>query len=219
MSKRGETRLAVYEYIYKRIKGGGTAPTVRDICAALKLKSTSTAHLHLNNLRSEGFITFDDNLQRTIRLTDRIPEGARIKQKPAASAPREGVSIPLVGTVAAGKPIYAFEDRQAEFVLPKQILRSADPDETFLLTVDGESMIDIGMLTGDRIIVTKSFDFGDGDIIVAKVNNESATVKRIFREGGGLIRLQPENSAMQPIIVPSSSVEVIGRVIGLLRSY
>lgn len=218
MSKRGETRLAVFEYIYKRLSNGETAPTVRDICAALKLKSTSTAHLHLENLRSEGYITFDNNLQRTVRLTGKIPEGAKIKpsQKQAAV---NTVKIPLIGKVAAGLPHYAFDDMQAAVVLPKELLRGAEPEETYLLTVDGESMVDAGILTGDRIIVTRSFNNSDGDIVVARVNGDTATVKRIYHEGARKIRLQPENANMDPIIVSSSSVEVIGKVIGLIRSY
>ena len=218
MAKRGETRLSVYEYIHKRISNGETSPTVREICAALKIKSTSTAHLHLENLRKEGCITFDDNLQRTIRLTGKVPEGARIKPSSTAARKEEWVSLPLVGTVAAGAPLYAFEDRQEDYLIPKQMIRSADPEETFLLTVDGESMIDIGMLTGDRIIVTRSFDHTDGDIVVARVDGDTATVKRIYRQGRN-VRLQPENKSMKPIVVPSASVEVIGKVIGLLRSY
>ena len=218
MSKRGETRLAVYEYIYKRISRGETSPTVREICSALKLKSTSTAHLHLDNLRSEGYIAYDDNLQRTIRLTGKIPEGVRVKPLPSSSNADDTVTIPLIGTVAAGSPLYAFDDRQADYTLPRSILRSAEPTETFMLTVDGESMIDIGILTGDKIIVTRSFDHTDGDIVVARVNEDSATVKRIYREGKK-VRLQPENRDMQPIVVPASDVEVVGKVIGLLRSY
>ncbi|MBR5713398.1 MAG: transcriptional repressor LexA [Clostridia bacterium] len=215
MSKRGATRLAVYEYIYKRISEGGSSPTVRDICAALKLKSTSTAHLHIDNLRSEGYIDFDDNLQRTIRLTDKVPTGAKV------SAPKQenaSANIPLIGTVAAGNPVYAFDDLQYTYALPKELLRSAEPAETFLLTVDGESMIDAGILTGDRILVTKSFSFKDGDIVVARVSGDSATVKRIYYEGKN-IRLQPENKNMEPILCPASEVEVIGKVIGLIRSY
>ena len=219
MSKRGETRLAVFEYIYKRMMSGDSAPTVRDICAALKLKSTSTAHLHLENLRSDGYIAFDDNLQRTIRLTGKLPEG--FKQKPSykQSGAASTVKVPLVGKVAAGLPHYAFEDMQAAYSLPREFLRGAEPEETYLLTVDGESMVDAGILTGDRIIVTRSFDNQDGDIVVARVSGDTATVKRIYHEGAKKIRLQPENSHMEPIIVASSEVEVIGRVIGLIRSY
>lgn len=219
MSKRGETRLAVFQYIYNRLASGQTSPTVREICAALHIKSTSTAHLHIDNLRNEGYITYDDNLQRTIRLTGKLPEGVKVKAKKEPADSENSVSIPLIGKVAAGKPVYAFDDMEAVYTLPKELLRGADPAETFLLTVDGESMVDIGMLTGDRIIVTRSFGFKDGDIVVARVNDDSATVKKIFREGSRKIRLQPENTSMEPIIVPTAHVEVIGRVIGLLRSY
>ncbi|MBR0135859.1 MAG: repressor LexA, partial [Clostridia bacterium] len=107
---------------------------------------------------------------------------------------------------------------QSGYELPKELLRSAEPSETFLLTVDGESMIEAGIFTGDLILVTRSFEVRDGDIVVARIGGETATVKRIFRENGH-IRLQPENSAMDPIIVRNDEVELVGKVIGLIRSY
>lgn len=223
MSKNGETRLAVYDFIYSRIKSGNPAPTVREICTALKLKSTSTAHLHLTNLQKDGYIDFDKNLQRTVRLTQKIPPNTKAFRKNAAEEREKNQSVttcrlPLVGKVAAGQPILAFDDYQAGYALPKELLRSAEPSETFMLTVDGESMIDAGIYSGDLIIVTRSFEVRDGDIIVARINGESATVKRIFRENGH-VRLQPENAAMEPIIVKSSELEIVGKVIGLIRSY
>ncbi|MBO4848713.1 MAG: transcriptional repressor LexA [Clostridia bacterium] len=224
MSKNGETRMAVYDFIYDRITSGMPAPTVREICSALRLKSTSTAHLHLTNLQKEGFVDFDRNLQRTVRLTENIPASSKaFKKNAAAEKERKKLSaasarIPLVGKVAAGIPILAFDERTDSYTLPREILRSAEPEETFLLTIDGESMIDAGILTGDLIIVTRSFESRDGDIVVARINGETATVKRIFREGRN-VRLQPENSAMDPIIVPGEDVELVGKVIGLLRSY
>ena len=224
MSKNGETRTAVYDYIYNRIKEGKPAPTVREICSALRLKSTSTAHLHLTNLQKEGYIDFDKNLQRTVRLTDSIPPNSKAFRKHAAEEKEKSkrvqatCRIPLIGTVAAGQPILAFDDYQAGYDLPKELLRSAEPSETFLLTVDGESMIEVGMFTGDMIIVTRSFEVRDGDIVVARISGETATVKRFFNENGH-IRLQPENSSMDPIIVERSELEIVGKVIGLIRSY
>ncbi|MBR4658757.1 MAG: transcriptional repressor LexA [Clostridia bacterium] len=224
MSKNGETRTAVYDFIYNRIKDGRPAPTVREICTALKLKSTSTAHLHLTNLQKEGYIDFDKNLQRTVRLTDSIPPNSKAFRKHAAEEKernrRAGSScrVPLIGTVAAGQPILAFDDYQDGYELPKELLRSAEPSETFMLTVDGESMIEAGMYTGDMIIVTRSFEVRDGDIVVARINGDTATVKRFYDENGH-IRLQPENSTMDPIIVKRSEVEIVGKVIGLIRSY
>lgn len=224
MSKNGETRLAVYDFIYNRIRQGMPAPTVREICSALKLKSTSTAHLHLTNLQKEGYIDFDRNLQRTVRLTKNIPPASKAFKKNAA-AERERMKhsdptcrLPLIGTVAAGQPILAFDDYQSGWDLPKELLRSAEPSETFLLTVDGESMIEAGMYTGDMIIVTRSFEVRDGDIVVARINGESATVKRFYAEGDH-IRLQPENSTMEAIIVSPDAIEIVGKVIGLIRSY
>lgn len=224
MSKNGETRMAVYDYIYDRIKNGKPAPTVREICAHLKLKSTSTAHLHLTNLQKDGFIDFDKNLQRTVRLTDRIPEKTKAFRKNAAVEKENrrslgsNVKLPVVGKVAAGTPILAFDDYQISYNIPKEMIRSADPSETFLLTVDGDSMIEAGIYTDDLIIVTKSFEVRDGDIVVARICGDTATVKRFYRENGH-VRLQPENSTMEPIIVDSADLEIVGKVIGLFRSY
>ncbi|MBR3383344.1 MAG: transcriptional repressor LexA [Clostridia bacterium] len=222
MSKNGETRMAVYDYIYDRIKSGKPAPTVREICSQLHLKSTSTAHLHLTNLQKDGYIDFDRNLQRTVRLTDSIPpESKSFRRNAAAEKLKKNESVcrlPLIGKVAAGQPILAFDDYEDGYMLPREFLRSADPSETFLLTVDGESMIDAGIYTGDLIIVTRSFEVRDGDIVVARINGDSATVKRIYREGK-YVRLQPENPTMAPIIVEGFAVEIVGKVIGLIRSY
>ena len=224
MSKNGETRMAVYDYIYDRIKNGKPAPTVREICAHLKLKSTSTAHLHLTNLQKDGFIDFDKNLQRTVRLTDRIPEKTKAFRKNAAAEKENrrslgsSVKLPVVGKVAAGTPILAFDDYQISYNIPKEMIRSADPSETFLLTVDGDSMIEAGIYTDDLIIVTKSFEVRDGDIVVARICGDTATVKRFYRENGH-VRLQPENSTMEPIIVDPADLEIVGKVIGLFRSY
>ena len=169
-------------------------------------------------------IDFDKNLQRTVRLTDSIPPNSKAFRKHAAEEKernrRAGSScrVPLIGTVAAGQPILAFDDYQDGYELPKELLRSAEPSETIMLTVDGESMIEAGMYTGDMIIVTRSFEVRDGDIVVARINGDTATVKRFYDENGH-IRLQPENSTMDPIIVKRSEVEIVGKVIGLIRSY
>lgn len=219
MAKHGTTRMAVYNYIYSRLTQGETSPTVREICAALNLKSTSTVHTHIEKLREDGYITFDSMLQRTIRLTDTIPQGSLAWLNGGSiSRIANEVSVPLVGTVAAGMPKYAFEDIEARYVIPRELLHGTTSKDAFMLTVDGESMIDVGIYTGDKLILSKSMDIRDGDIVVARISGDSATVKRIFIEGD-LIRLQPENSLMQPIIVNASDVEIIGRVIGLIRSY
>ena len=174
------------------------------------------------NLQKEGYIDFDKNLQRTVRLTSLIPEKTKAFRKNAA-AERElkktagtNVRVPVVGTVAAGTPILAFDDYRQSYNLPKEMIRSADPSETFILTVDGESMIDAGIYTGDMLIVTKSFEIRDGEIVVARIGGETATVKRFFRENGH-VRLQPENSSMEPIIV--DNCQIMGKVFGVFRFY
>ncbi len=220
MSKRGMTRIKIYDYIRSRISSGNTSPTVREICSALGLRSPSTVHGHLEKLRDDGYITFEPLLTRSILLTNRIPpesEAFGLNSSEHDTAPA-GIGVPLVGKVAAGSPVLAFDDYETRYVLPKRLLRGSSERDTFLLTVDGDSMVEAGILTGDMIIVSRTMEIEDGDIVVARVFGDSATVKRLYREDSR-VRLQPENPLLEPIYVDNSDVEIIGRVIGLIRSY
>ncbi len=193
----------VFEYIKEHISQVGYPPSVRDICKSVGLRSTSTAHGYLARLEKKGLIRRDPSLPRAIEVLD--PE-SEIRTKAA--------SVPVVGSVAAGQPILATENIEEYLPLPQSMVHD---DETFLLKVAGDSMIEAGILNGDLIIVRRQDTADNGDIVVALLDTETtATVKRFFKENGHF-RLQPENSTMEPII--SDDVHIAGKVIGLLRSF
>ena len=195
----------IYEYIVSFSNEHGYPPSVREICAAVGLKSTSTVHTHLKNMEAKGMLTRDSAKQRALNL-------------PEKSAERED-AIPLVGRVAAGLPILAVENVEDSFPLPDLLLKGSQPSEVFMLRVQGDSMINIGICPNDIIVVNSELAWDDGDVVVARIKEEeSATVKRIYREKD-CIRLQPENDFYEPILVPYSNVEIEGKVIGLLRPF
>lgn len=207
MKKLGKSQQAVYDFIVDSIQNRSLPPTVREICAAVGLSSTATVQTHLKALEAKGYIHINHGKQRSITLSE---------------APTSSVStirtVPLVGRVAAGLPILAEENIEEELCLPDHMLRGAQRGEVFCLTVEGESMRDIGILNGDKILVHRGMNIVNGDIVVALVNGESATVKRFYLERDK-VRLQPENEHMQPIFVDFENIELIGKVIGLTRSY
>ena len=209
MTKLGKTQKAVYEFICIYIEENFIPPTVREIGAAVGLKSTSTVHMHLQNLAAKGLIILTPSKQRSITL----PKSA------APVSAMSGMSIPLVGSVAAGQPILAEENIQDYFSVPESFLRGRRPGEVFALNVQGESMIEIGIRDGDTLIVDKETEVFEGDIIIARVSGETATVKRLYFEKEEKIRLQPENQSMEPIIVDASDVAIDGKVVGLIRKY
>ncbi len=190
----------ILEYIKECILKKGYPPAVREICEAVHLKSTSSVHSHLETLETNGYIRRDPTKPRAIEILD----------DEFALTRREMVQVPMIGTVAAGQPILAQENIEDYFPIPASILPNA---EIYMLRVKGESMINIGIFDGDQVIVEKKNTARNGEIVVALVE-DSATVKRFFKEDGHY-RLQPENDAMDPIIVPQ--VEILGKVIGLFR--
>ncbi len=190
----------ILEYIKETILKKGYPPAVREICEAVSLKSTSSVHSHLETLEEKGYIRRDPTKPRTIEIIDDCFQLTR----------REVVNVPLLGTVAAGQPLYAEENIENYYPIPADILPNA---ETFMLKVKGNSMINAGILEGDQIIVEHCPTAHNGEIVVALVE-DSATVKRFFKEKGHY-RLQPENYSMDPIIV--DNVEILGKVIGLFR--
>lgn len=195
-----EKQKEILEYIKETILKKGYPPAVREICEAVKLKSTSSVHSHLEQLEKNGYIRRDPTKPRTIEIIDDTFNLAR----------REVVNVPLIGTVAAGAPILAQENIENYFPIPVEMLPNK---ETFMLRVKGDSMIEAGIFDGDRVIVAQTNVAQNGDIVVALVD-DSATVKRFFKEKGHY-RLQPENSTMDPIIV--DEVQVLGKVVGLFR--
>jgi repressor LexA len=188
-----ETERQVYDLIRQRIEDG-YPPTVREICAQLGFRSTSTAHRYIASLTSKGLIEKGDKQNRAIRL-----------------AGRGAARVPLVGKVTAGQPITAIEDitDYISFQPPKSY-----PGELFALKVSGESMINAAILDGDIVIVEKTDYAENGEIVVAMVDGSDATVKRFYKEDGHF-RLQPENDTMQPII--ADDVQIIGKVVAVMR--
>lgn len=190
----------ILEYIKQSILKKGYPPAVREICEAVHLKSTSSVHSHLETLEENGYIRRDPTKPRTIEILDEQFNLTR----------REMVNVPLVGSVAAGQPLLAQENIESYFPIPASILPN---QETFMLKVQGESMINAGIFNGDQIIVAQQDTAENGDIVVALLD-DSATVKRYYKEDEH-IRLQPENDTMAPII--STDVQIVGKVVGLFR--
>jgi len=198
MQERGKnSQRRILEFIKKEIELKGYPPSVREICEAVNLKSTSTVHGHLEQLEKRGLIRRDSTK----------PRAMEVLENPLS----KGRSVPLVGRVTAGIPILAEENIEDYIVLPQDLVGS--DDELFALRVRGESMIRAGILNGDFIIVRKQSHADNGDIVVAMIEDE-ATVKRIFFERDG-VRLQPENPYYDPIY--SRKVTVIGKVTALFR--
>ncbi len=192
----------IFEYIKNQILSKGYPPSVRDICEAVGLRSTSSVHAHLETLEEAGYIRRDPSKPRAIEIVDDLFNLSR----------REVVNVPMIGTVTAGVPILAVEQIQDYFPIPVEFLPNT---ETFMLRVKGDSMINIGIYDGDQILVQKQSTASNGDIVVALIE-DSATVKTFYKENG-YYRLQPENDSMEPIIV--DQVEILGKVIGLFRMF
>lgn len=192
----------ILEYMKQEILNKGYPPTVRDICEAVKLKSTSSVHSHLETLEKNGYIRRDPTKPRAIEIIDDNFNMTR----------REMTNVPMVGRVAAGEPILAVENIESYFPIPTEYMPNA---ESFMLKVKGESMINIGIFDGDQILVEKCNTARNGDMVVALVD-DSATVKTFYKENGH-IRLQPENDTMDPIIV--DDCEIMGKVFGVFRFF
>ena len=190
----------ILEYMKSEILNKGYPPAVREICEAVGLKSTSSVHSHLETLEKNGYIRRDPTKPRAIEIVDDTFNLTR----------REVVNVPIVGKVAAGQPILAVENIDNYFPIPMEYMPNA---ETFMLEVKGESMINVGIYDGDRILVQKQSVARNGEIVVALVE-DSATVKTFYKEDG-YYRLQPENDNMDPIIVPE--VDILGKVFGVFR--
>ena len=198
----------ILDFMKKEIKQKGYPPTVREICAALGIKSTSTVHKDIATLEKEGYIRKDPSKPRALMLVDSEEAGTANRFSNAERT--DVVEIPVVGRVAAGTPILAEENIEDSFPVPSRYVTNGT---SFMLTVKGESMIEAGILDGDYILVKRQNVARNGEIVVALIDDE-ATVKTFYMENGH-IRLQPENSTMDPIIVPDC--QVLGRVVGVFR--
>ncbi|MCR4721425.1 MAG: transcriptional repressor LexA [Lachnospiraceae bacterium] len=198
----GIKQQEILDYIKSFIMERGFPPSVREICEGVNLSSTSTVHSHLSALEEKGYIRRDGSKSRTIELVDDDFNSMR----------KEISNIPIVGTVTAGSPILAVENLEGYFPIPIEYLPNS---KTFMLKVKGQSMINKGIFDGDRILVKQQNDARNGEMVVALVG-DSVTVKTFYKEKDH-IRLQPENDAMDPIIV--DDCEILGIVIGLFRLY
>lgn len=192
----------VLQFIKEEIRAKGYPPSVREIGEAIGLSSSSTVHGHMARLEEKGFIRRDPTKPRAIEVLDE-----------SFSLPRKRtVNVPIMGRVTAGLPIFADQNIEDHFPLPADFVR-ANEEDLFFLTVQGDSMVDAGILNGDYVLVRRQQSAVNGDIVVALIEDE-ATVKRFFKEHGH-IRLQPENRYMDPIIVPNA--QILGKVVGLVR--
>lgn len=200
--KISDRQREILEYIKEEILKKGYPPSVRDICDAVHLKSTSSVHSHLETLEKNGYIRRDPSKPRAIEIVDDDFQLLR----------REVVNVPLVGRVAAGEPLLAVENIEDYFPIPAEYMPNT---ETFMLRVKGESMVNVGIFDGDRILVQQQPTAENGDIVVALVD-DSATVKTFYKEDG-YYRLQPENDNMDPILV--DHVEILGKVFGVFRLF
>ncbi|WP_096269803.1 transcriptional repressor LexA [Paucisalibacillus globulus] len=204
MTKLSTRQQAILDYIKEQVKLKGYPPSVREIAEAVGLASSSTVHGHLSRLESKGFIRRDPTKPRAIEILD-LEEENNIPKDEARYAP-------VIGKVTAGIPITAVENIEEFVPIPSS---TAGPDENlFVLVIDGESMIEAGILDGDMVIVKQQSSAQNGDIVVAMTEDNEATVKRFFKEKN-YIRLQPENATMEPLIY--NNVSILGKVVGLYR--
>jgi repressor LexA len=197
----------VYDFISSFVQKNGYSPSFEEIAEGMQLNSLATVHKHISNLETKGLLTRDYNRSRSIDL---VPPKGRLKQ---AMSVNTTMVLPLLGRIAAGQPIEAVQNHEtislADFVQSKEV---------YVLEVRGESMQDEHILDGDYVLVERVKTAHNGDIVVALVDENDATLKRFYREGDN-IRLQPSNVNMKPIIVPAAAVQIQGRVIGVLRKY
>lgn len=196
-----ERQRQILQFIKDEIRTKGYPPSVREIGEAIGLSSSSTVHGHMTRLEEKGYIRRDPTKPRAIEVLD----GSHTQLK-------RTIAVPMVGRVTAGQPILAQEAIEDHFPLPADFVR-ADESELFFLTVQGDSMIDAGILDGDYVLVHRQQHANNGDIVVALIEDE-ATVKRFYREADH-IRLQPENPRLEPI--RAKDVQILGKVVGLFR--
>ncbi len=204
MTKLNDAQSVIYRYILNQQQNNGFPPTVREICDGVGLKSPSSVHRYLKQLTDQGLLIGDPNKKRAYAVAQKHEINSE--------------TVPLLGKVAAGVPITSYENQEDAFAIPSLLLRRSGADSAFMLRVDGESMRDAGIRDQDILVVEQGLPADDGKIVVARVDGEDVTVKRIFRTGN-TIELRPENEAFQPMFFSADRVEVLGCVTGLMRSY
>ena len=201
--KISKKQSEILEYMKNEILNRGFPPSVREICEAVSLKSTSSVHSHLETLEKNGYIRRDPTKPRAIEIVDDNFNLVR----------RETVNVPVIGKVAAGEPLLAVQNVEGYFPIPSEYMPNK---QTFMLVVQGDSMVNAGIFSGDYVVVEKQENAENGDKIVALVE-DSATIKTFYKEKDH-IRLQPENDYMDPILIhPEQQFQVLGKVIGVFR--
>ena len=194
-----EKLTMVMDYIRKFTEENGYTPSVREIGQECGIKSTATVHSYLSRLQAKGYLTKSDNKKRSVSIAKSL-----------------GTTIPLLGTVTAGQPIFAYENYEDYYTFPTGEFRG---DDLFMLRVQGSSMIDAGIMNGDKIIVRRQPTAENGEIVVALVNDEeAATVKRFYYRDGQVI-LHPENETLSDMIYRPEEISILGKVVGLMRNY
>ena len=201
--KISKKQSEILEYMKKEILNRGFPPSVREICQAVHLKSTSSVHAHLETLEKNGYIKRDATKPRAIEILDNNFNQVR----------KETINVPVIGKVAAGQPLLAVENTEGYFPVPAEFLPN---QPTFMLVVQGNSMVNAGIFDGDQVLVKQQSTAEDGDIVVALID-DGATVKTFHKEKG-YYRLQPENDTMEPILV-HEGLQILGKVFGVFRLY
>ena len=212
MKKSEQRQQDILNFMKKTIAAKGYSPTVREICQALSIKSTSTVHSDIKALEDKGLVKKDPSKPRTVLPVDMMPAAGSKTTEDDINT----VSLPVIGQVAAGEPILAEQNIVDQFPMPA---RFVGPGNNFILTVHGDSMVNVGINDGDYLIVQESHEASNGEIVVALVNDDyepGATVKRFYKENGHF-RLQPENDFMDPII--AQDVTIVGKVKGVFRYF
>ena len=201
IKENSDKQTQIYNFLIEFTKSKGYPPSVREICQAVSLKSTSTVHGHLKRLEKKGLIYRDPTKPRALEIVE------------LSNEEKELIDIPIVGKVTAGMPILATENIEDMFQIPINYVKHNN--DLFILKVTGDSMIEAGILDGDLAIIEQKNVATNGDIVVALIENE-ATIKRFFKENG-FIRLQPQNKNYEPIIVEDCSI--LGKLVGIYRAY
>ena len=198
----------VLDFIWSFVRRNGYSPSFQEIASGLDLASLATVHKHLEALQKKGYVERGPNQSRSLELSAKYLKSAGTKATEATYA------LPLAGRIAAGAPVEAFAQTDslsfADFLGDK---------ETYALEVRGDSMIEDHIVSGDYVLVARTRNPKDGDVVVALVDGTESTLKRFYKEPNGMVRLQPANSEMKPIVVPAAGVEIQGRVLAVLRKY
>ena len=196
----------ILDYISQYIQKNGTSPTLQEIADAMHLSSLATVHEHLQALQKKGIIKRFEGTVRGIKILDEGIESSL-----------QGVMLPLVGYISAGQPIEAIENPLATISVASDLVSKSK--RCYVLQVKGDSMIEMGIFDGDYVVVQQQETAQDGDVVVALLNGEFATLKSFYKDSGGKVRLQPANSTMDPIYEDSRNVQVQGKVTGVIRRY